>query len=58
MAPYLVDIARRRESIPERGTLKEVADKLEPPYGALDSDRQDSAAELMSWLRQQMECLG
>ena len=58
MDPFLVDIARRLDTLDDRREIAEAMDQLEFLYEALDSEQQDLASQLMSRLQQRLRTLG
>jgi len=57
MDPYLIDIAKRLDSLDDRREIVEVLDRLEFLYEALDSMQQDLASELMGKLQHRLRSL-
>ena len=55
MDPYLVDIARRLESMAGREEIADAMDKLEFLYDALDPEQQDLAGDLIGRLQRRLE---
>ena len=54
MDPFLVDIAKRLDTLDDRREIVEALDELEFLYEALDSEQQDLASELMSKLQRRL----
>jgi hypothetical protein len=52
--PFLVDIARRLDTLDDRREIDEALDKLEFLYEALDSEQQELASELMAKLQRRL----
>ena len=57
MDPYLIDIAKRLDTLDDRREITEALDQLEFLYEALDSEQQDLASELMMKLEQKRRSL-
>jgi len=57
MDPYLIDIAKRLDSLDDRREIAEALDQLEFLYEALDSGQQDLASELMGKLQHRLRAL-
>lgn len=49
--PFLVDIAKRLDTLDDRQEIAAVLDELEFLYEALDSEQQDLASQLMAKLQ-------
>ncbi len=58
MAPFLVDLARRLNTLDDRQEIAEALDELEFLYEALDSEQQDLASDLMSKLQRRLRSTG
>ncbi len=57
MDPYLIDIAKRLDSLNDRREVAEALDQLEFLYEAIDSMQQDLANELMGKLQHRLRSL-
>jgi len=57
MDPFLIDIAKRLDTLDDRREIMEALDQLEFLYEALDSEQQDLASELMVKLEQKRRSL-
>ena len=57
MDPFLVDMAKRLESLDDRKEITEAMDEIEYLYEALDSRQQDLASELMAKLQRRLRAL-
>ncbi len=57
MDPFLVDVAKRLDTLHDRREITEALDKLEFLYDALDSEQQDLASQLMGKLQQRLQSL-
>ena len=57
MDPYLVEIAKRLDTLDDRREITEALDRLEFLYDALDSEQQDLASQLMGKLQQRLQSL-
>ena len=57
MDPFLVDIAKRLDTLDERREIDQALDKLEFLYEALDSEQQDLASSLMAKLQRRLRSL-
>ena len=58
MDPFLVDIAKRLDTLDDRQEIAEALDELEFLYEALDSEQQDLASDLMSKLQRRLRSTG
>lgn len=57
MDPFLVDIAKRLDTLDDRREIDQALDKLEFLYEALDSEQQDLASSLMAKLQRRLRSL-
>ncbi|MDJ0862243.1 MAG: hypothetical protein QNJ87_11110 [Gammaproteobacteria bacterium] len=57
MDPFLVDMAKRLESLDDRKEITEAMDQIEYLYEALDPHQQDLASELMARLQRRLRAL-
>jgi len=55
--PFLVDIAKRLDTLDDRREIDQALDKLEFLYEALDSEQQDLASSLMAKLQRRLRSL-
>ncbi len=58
MDPFLVDIAKRLDTLDDRQEIAEALDELEFLFEALDSEQQDLASDLMSKLQRRLRSVG
>ncbi len=56
--PFLVDLAKRLNTLDDRREIVEALDELEFLYEALDSEQQDLASQLMSKLQNRLRSIG
>ncbi len=57
MDPFLVDMAKRLESLDDRKEITEAMDQIEYLYETLDPHQQDLASELMARLQRRLRAL-
>ncbi len=57
MDPFLVDVAKRLDTLADRREIILALDRLEFLYDALDSEQQDLASQLMGKLQQRLQSL-